>query len=83
MILVMVGAIIITFRKAIAAGTSSPGIASLSTPIIGAAMVFFGLFEGLFGGGHIFLGIITSLIALIILASPIIFVFVREKRGKK
>ena len=55
-------------RNMIAEGTSSPGFARLTTPVIGAAMVFFGLFEGLFGSDHVFLGIATGSIVLIILA---------------
>lgn len=82
-ILALAGAAIITFRKNIAAGTAAPGLAGLTAPIIGAIMVFYGLIEGLFGGGHIFLGIVTSLTMLLILASPILFRVISEKKGGK
>ncbi len=82
-VLALAGATIITFRKGIADGTAWPGFARLTTPIIGAAMVFYGLFEGLFGSGHIFFGIVTSLITLLILTSPIWFRVISEKRGNK
>ncbi|HOV76149.1 MAG TPA: hypothetical protein PK967_19510 [Candidatus Hydrogenedentes bacterium] len=72
MIVAVVGALCITFRKGIAGGTAWPAFARLSAPVLGFMGIFWGLVEGLFGNGHEFWGIATSGMVLLILIAPIL-----------
>jgi tetratricopeptide (TPR) repeat protein len=83
MILSIVGSLILIFQKEIANGTAAPGLARIFAPLIGIVLIFYGVVEGLFGKGYVFLGIITILIVLIIIASRIIYLIKKEKKGIK
>lgn len=70
-ILALIGAVCVTFRKGIANGTPWPGFARLTAPIIGCMLMFVGIVKGLFDEGRVFLGIVTSVVVLAILVAPI------------
>jgi hypothetical protein len=72
MLIAIIGAIIIKFRKVGSASSSWPAVATLSGFFIGICTMFYGLIP-LFEKGHILLGIFTILIILIIFLSSIIF----------
>jgi len=79
MILTLAGALIIVFSKKIADGTAWPGFTRLSTPVIGIVMMIGG-FNLLFDNGHVFLGIITILLSILIFASPLIYSIMINKK---
>jgi len=81
LILTLAGSLVITFSKKIAEGTSWPGLARITAPIIGIIMVITGI-EKLFEYGYIFIGILNILLAILVFISPFIVKNLMNKKRK-